>query len=396
MSDKDELTGLRAGSVLERFRNTTYKLDAIVRALTLAKDAQGLPRVLALASVASNILDALLPDQEPMDLLRRDGWESAASQANVVQLLKGELERALKPDRIRIPGSTPGEVGQEVVVWRLDDRPAVILMKQWSTDMLLEREPGLGATILEGLWRRADALAIESIPVGVGASKLALIQLPAASPPVGHKAQELRDWLAEPSDRTRIVLVVGPTGAGKTTLARTALGDAKVLQVPEDVGHRAVMELAALLKPQVLLIDDIVLSGRTLDQRFAGLLDRLHGHVPVVLATLMDDSLTPESARRPGALYWPGMRAGRLDRVLFLPPPQAEERRRILAHAGLAEAQLDQATELTEGLTGAFLIELVRRVAERSAELPELVEELRAQAPASFSPDKEDDEDDDD
>jgi hypothetical protein len=393
MSDKDELTGLRAGSVLERFRNTTYKLDAIVRALTLAKDAQGLPRVLALASVAGNILDALLPEQEPMDLLRKDGWESAASQANVVQLLKLELERALKPDRLRIPGTSPGDMGQEISVWRLGGKPAVILMKQWSTDMLMEREPGLAASILEGLWQAADALAVESIPVGVGASKLALIQLPAADPPVGRKAQELRDWLAEPSTRTRIVLIVGPTGAGKTTLARTALGTAKVLQVPEDVGHRAVMELAALLKPQVLLIDDIVLSGRTLDQRFAGLLDRLHGHVPVVLATLMDDSLTPESARRPGALYWPGMRAGRLDRVLFLPPPQADERRRILEHAGMDEALLAQAAELTEGLTGAFLVELVRRCRERSDELPDLVQELRAQAPASFS--KEEDDDDD-
>ena len=82
----------------------------------------------------------------------------------------------------------------------------------------------------------------------------------------------------------------------------------------------------------------------------------------------------------------PGMRAGRLDRVVFLPPPQADARRLSLVHYGARPEDLDELVHATEGLTGAFLRELVART-HQAPDIPvqEHVRQLRCMAPKAFS-----------
>ncbi|MCP4806014.1 MAG: hypothetical protein GY913_34500 [Proteobacteria bacterium] len=382
MPNDHELKLLQANGLLDRFRNTTHRLDAMVRSLTLARDAKGLPRLLALMSVAGNVLDILMPERDTVEVLGDLGWTTVAQHAGVLRLLREHMTAITKPERVRVPGSYPGEEGTEVLVWHGPQRPVAALVKQHGHDQLLENRPGAFAELLGRLWTEHPGLAVEAQNTLAGVERLSLVPLRAVTAPVGPAAEELREWLRSPAEGTRVVLIVGPTGAGKTTMARTAIPNGRVLQIAASMGHQAALELTALLCPEVVLLDDLVL-GDGLDAGFAALLDRLHGHVPLVVATLMDDTLTAASAHKPGALYWPGMRAGRLDRVVFIAPPDADGRRAILAHHGLFD---DEAVRLSAGLTGAFLEELARRrLREPSRALAEVVTELRAQAPASFS-----------
>ena len=381
MGKTRDLKLLQVNSAVERFRNATYKLDAMVRALQLARDAQGLPRVLALASVVGNVLDVLLPNTDTLELLEELGWRRAARHTGVLKLVRKLLEDERAPERIRVPSTYHGEQPATLSVWYEHGEPVVVIASVYGSETLLEKRPGTVARLVGRAWSQAPAWAVEMTRNLTGEDRYELVPLREVEAPVGPQAAQLRDWLGTPGHTTRVVLIVGPTGAGKTTLARTALGPVRTLQIPADMGHRAALELSALLRPEVLLLDDLVL-GDGLDARFAALLDRLHGHVPLVLATLMDDSLTAETAARPGALYWPGMRAGRLDRVVFLAPPELETRRAILAHYGCT---VEGVAELSEGLTGAFLRELARRVREEPGPVEEHVQQLRAQAPASFS-----------
>ena len=381
MSKTRDMKLLQANSVLERFRNATYKLDNMVRGLQLAKDAQGLPRIVALASVVGNVLDVLLPSNDTLELLAELGWVRAARHSGVLKLVRKLLEAQCAPERIRVPSTYHGEQPATLSVWYEEGEPVVVIARLYNEDTLLEKRPGTVARLLGEAWSDAPAWAVEVTRSLTGDDRYELVPLREVEAPVGPQAEELRRWLKRPSTGTRVVLIVGPTGAGKTTLARTALGEVRTLQIPANLGHRAALELAALMRPGVLLLDDLVL-GEGLDAGFAALLDRLHGHVPLVLATLMDDSLTAESARRPGALYWPGMRAGRLDRVVFLAPPELAARKAILAHYGLVS---NEVAELSAGLTGAFLQELARRIREEPGTVAEHVAQLRAQAPASFT-----------
>jgi len=381
MSKTRDLKILQANSALERFRNATYKIDNMVRGLQLARDARGLPRILALASVAGNFLDVLLPSNDTMELLIDLGWARVGRHNGVLKLVRKLLEERCAPQKIRVPSTFHGEQASTLSVWYEGTEPVVVIARLYNEDTLLEKRPGTVARLLSDAWNKAPAWAVEITRMLNGDDRFELVPLRQVEAPVGPQADALRGWLGREPGRTRVVLIVGPTGAGKTTLARTALGDVRTLQIPENMGHRAVLELAALLRPEVLLLDDLVL-GEGLDARFAALLDRLHGHVPLVLATLMDDTLTAETARRPGALYWPGMRAGRLDRVIFLEPPDLQARTAILAHYGVVS---DEVARLSDGLTGAFLRELARRIREEPGTVEEHLAQLRAQAPATFS-----------
>lgn len=170
----------------------------------------------------------------------------------------------------------------------------------------------------------------------------------------------------------RGVLLTGAPGTGKTALVRVLsaehAGPATVLWVSTaalGAVLEEVYELASDLAPALVVLEDLDLVAGERDRRgptrpLASLLAALDGvmtaHTGVVtVATTNDPSRLDDAA----------LRAARFDRVIELPHPPLEARRRILASylAGLddgADLDVDRLAAATEGATGADLREIVR------------------------------------
>ena len=383
-NDKN-LDWLKRAGTIDRLREATHNLDAMLGAMKALQEGGPLRRGLAALAITAHLAEALLPDTDPEALLEQQGWKAVSKHADVDTLLL-RLLRTRPCRRISLPQrSGRNNARSTLEIWELHGQPAVAAIKGWESWEVLERRPGATAEVLSDMWDDHKVWV-----VGRQGMRGELNLNPVASKaeqPIGEQAAAMRAWVGREANRTRIALIVGPTGAGKTSLARTALGDQRVLQLPcTAVNTDALVELASVLQPGVVLLDDIVLSRSGLDQELAGMMDRLQGRVELVIATFMDDALTREQAWRPGGLYWPGMRAGRIDRVVFLSPPDLEERRKILEHYGVEGDALTALAGLSQGLTGAFLRQLaLLSVGRAVTEMPAIVRQLRAQAPAAFS-----------
>jgi len=247
-------------------------------------------------------------------------------------------------------------------------------------------------------WAESDSLTLFFRPQGGSSFPTSLVF---DYRPMG----ELRDFVGSPKPSDVLgpghsvgsgftCLLVGPTGSGKTTLARRIVAQAglktlvRVSAPTLDQGRaHGVLNALKLMGPDAVLVDDIPLRQGEVDHQLLELFEALEGLVPMVLGTLMVDDKAVTEMQRPGALYWPGMRPGRIDRVIFLPRPDADARREILRHYGEeilgCGSRLTDVVQATGGLTGAYLKRLVAILEARGsyAGWEEVVEQLRWQAP---------------
>ena len=175
----------------------------------------------------------------------------------------------------------------------------------------------------------------------------------------------------------RGVLLHGPPGTGKTLsvnylLTQTA-GRTTVLLTGPALGHLAsAFAIARDLQPATVVLEDVDLVAAERTMPWGGgavlfeLLNELEGlaedtDLLVVLTTNRPDVVEPALAARPG----------RIDLALEVPLPDAAGRRRLLhlyaREIALSEDAVEQLVAATEGVTGAFVKELMRQATLRAA-----------------------------
>jgi energy-coupling factor transporter ATP-binding protein EcfA2 len=175
----------------------------------------------------------------------------------------------------------------------------------------------------------------------------------------------------------RGVLLHGPPGTGKTSIALYLAGLLPRFTVCFVSGERLlypreVCRLARYLQPAMVVFEDIDLVATARDANglatvLGELMNQIDGCEPTdqVLFLMTTNSLE----RLEGAVR---NRPGRVDQIVEVPLPGAEDRRRLIAHFAravtLEPGALDRAMETTAGMTPAMLKEVVKRAAVSAVE----------------------------
>jgi len=188
---------------------------------------------------------------------------------------------------------------------------------------------------------------------------------------------ESRDQLRGLGQSTRKgILLYGPPGTGKTHtiryLATNLPGHTTLIITAEQVGLLgAYMNLARLLQPTTVVIEDVDLIARD-RQNMGGpceesllnkLLNEMDGlkedcDILFVLTTNRPEELESALAGRPG----------RIDQAIEVPLPDEIGRGKLLRLYGkglpLEQSVIDEAVRRTDGVSAAFIKELMRRTAQ--------------------------------
>ena len=187
-----------------------------------------------------------------------------------------------------------------------------------------------------------------------------------------------RDALRRFGQSTRKgVLLYGPPGTGKTHtiryLATNLPGHTTLIITAEQVRLlSAYMSLARLLRPAMVVIEDVdlIASDRELmgpceESLLNKLLNEMDGlkedaDILFVLTTNRPEELESALAGRPG----------RIDQAIEVPLPDAIGRGKLVRLYGrnlpLDESVVDEAVRRTDGVSAAFIKELMRRLAQAS------------------------------
>ena len=174
----------------------------------------------------------------------------------------------------------------------------------------------------------------------------------------------------------RGILLYGPPGTGKTHtiryLASNLPGTTTFLITAQQVGLLPhYMSLARLLQPSMVVIEDVDLIARSRDDRRSAcdesllnsLLNEMDGlkensDVLFILTTNRPHDLEAALANRPG----------RIDQAIEVPVPDVPSRDKLVRLYGnglkLGDALVAEAVKRTEGVSAAFIKELMRRTAQ--------------------------------
>ncbi|MBF6193308.1 AAA family ATPase [Nocardia sp. CDC186] len=368
-------------------------------------------------------IDALLPaDPEPVATLILDQLRAAIAGPSVAFLATTSHPAGID-QRLRAPDLCDRELALPLPTTAVRKALLEYLLRRVPTaelrlDEIAERTPGFVVSDLAALCREAalraasrarehgepqltqpDLLgALEVIrPLSrSGMEELAIGSL--SLDDVGDMAEtkqaltEAVLWpLKHPDSFARLgiepprgVLLYGPPGCGKTFLVRALAGTgqlsvhavkgAELLDRWVGSSERAVRELFQRARdsaPSLIFLDELdALAPRRGQSADAGVGDR----VVAALLTELDgveplrDVVVLGATNRPELIDPALLRPGRLERLVFVPPPDADARREILRTAGravplAADVDLDALAEELEGYSAADCAALLRESA---------------------------------
>lgn len=368
-------------------------------------------------------IDALLPaDPEPVATLILDQLRAAIAGPSVAFLATTSHPAGID-QRLRAPDLCDRELALPLPTTAVRKALLEYLLRRVPTaelklDQIAERTPGFVVSDLAALCREAalraasrarehgepqltqpDLLgALEVIrPLSrSGMEELAIGSL--SLDDVGDMAEtkqaltEAVLWpLKHPDSFARLgiepprgVLLYGPPGCGKTFLVRALAGTgqlsvhavkgAELLDRWVGSSERAVRELFQRARdsaPSLIFLDEVdALAPRRGQSADAGVGDR----VVAALLTELDgveplrDVVVLGATNRPELIDPALLRPGRLERLVFVPPPDADARREILRTAGravplAADVDLDTLAEQLDGYSAADCAALLRESA---------------------------------
>jgi ATP-dependent Clp protease adapter protein ClpS/histone H3/H4 len=174
------------------------------------------------------------------------------------------------------------------------------------------------------------------------------------------------------------ILLYGPPGTGKTHTIRYLASNLPdhttlIITAAQIGAHAQYMSLARLLQPAMVVIEDADLVARDRDQMNSAcdevmlneLLNEMDGlkqdaDILFVLTTNRPEQLESALASRPG----------RIDQAIEVPVPNEIGRKKLVQLYGrglpLNDAVIGEAAQRTEGVSAAFIKELMRRVTQAS------------------------------
>ncbi|HZR88569.1 MAG TPA: ATP-dependent Clp protease adaptor ClpS [Bradyrhizobium sp.] len=174
------------------------------------------------------------------------------------------------------------------------------------------------------------------------------------------------------------ILLYGPPGTGKTHtiryLATNLPGHTTLIITAEQMGLlEAYINLARLLQPAMVVIEDVDLIARARDQMADSCEESLLNKLLNEMDGLKEDAdiLFVLTTNRPEALEAAlAGRPGRIDQAIEVPLPDATGRGKLIRLYGrglpLDEPIVTEAGHRTEGVSAAFIKELMRRIAQSS------------------------------